>query len=144
MTTPRVLVVDDDETMLSMLRVSLAGRPFEAVFCDSGLLAMALFMSEVAEGRCFQAFLFDCALPHFDGFTMTRLVRLVEQTGVCPRATVAVFTAYTKTVERSTLFEESGADFYLRKPEDVNDVPGLVESWVARAEGGCTSGGDEE
>jgi CheY-like chemotaxis protein len=129
---PRILVVDDDVTMLEMLRMALSGRPFDAAFFDSGVKAMAFYMGELGEGRTFGAHLFDCAMPHFDGFTMTQIVRLTEKTGICPRSTIGVFTAYPRTVERSTLFEESGADYYLRKPEDVTAVPDLITEWLTR------------
>ena len=132
---PRILVVDDDETALAMMRVAFRDRPFEAEFCGSGVDAMALLFAELAAGRHFDAYLFDCALPHFDGFTMAQIVRLAEKTGICPRGKIAFFTAYPKTVERTTLVEESGGDLYLRKPEDAALLPETVAAWLLR-EGG--------
>jgi len=54
----------------------------------------------------------------------------VESTGLtCTRANVAVITAYPETVEHSTLFRESGADKYWRKPADMLELPALLNEW---------------
>ncbi len=129
---PRVMVVDDDEATLDMMRAAFAGCPFDAEFRASGVEAMALLFNTLAAGDFFDAYVFDCALPHFDGFTMARIVRLAEKTGICPAAKVAFFTAFPQTVERSTLVEESGASLYIRKPEDAGALPRILTDWLMR------------
>jgi DNA-binding response OmpR family regulator len=129
---PRVLVVDDDETILAMMGHAFAMCPFDAEFAAMGLEAMSLFFDNLKAGRYFDAFILDCALPHFDGFTMAKIIRLSELTGICPRSKIAFFTAYTQTVERSTLVQESGADLYLRKPQDAGMLPRLITDWLKR------------
>jgi DNA-binding response OmpR family regulator len=138
---PRVLVVDDDELTLDMMRWAFKDCPFEAVFCLSGVDAMALLFKELAEGRFFDAYLFDCALPFFDGFSMAKIVRLCEATGVCKRGKIAFFTAFPQTVERSSLVEEAGADLYLRKPQDAAELPETVTKWLMKElDGGAACG----
>ena len=129
--TQRLLILDDDEDILPMLVASLSD--FEVRAFSRGLDAVIAIFDAYKNGTPFDCLLIDCALPHFDGFTITKIVRLAESTQIAPKAKIAVITAYPKTVEQSTLFEDSGADEYLRKPEDVVDLPLLLNEWLCGA-----------
>lgn len=129
--TQRLLILDDDEDILPMLVESLSA--FEVHAYNRGLDALIAVLESYRDGTPFDCLLLDCALPHFDGFTVTKIIRIAESTGIAKRAKVAVITAYPKTVEQSTLFEESGADMYWRKPEDVVELPRLIGEWLNEA-----------
>jgi CheY-like chemotaxis protein len=128
---PRVLIVDDNEETLELLRASLNGQPFDVTFCAAGVEALYLIFGALREGWCYDALLLDCAMPYFDAFTTAKIIRMAESTGVVPCASkIAVFTAYTQTVEHSTLMKESRIDKYFRKPHDLVGLGRVLADWL--------------
>ena len=129
-TRQKILFLDDDADVIALLRKAFAASPFEAVFVTSGVEAVKTIFEAYREGKPFDALIMDCALPHLDGFTIAKIVRLAEGTGVSKRAKIAYFTAFAKTVEQSTLLEAVGAEAYWRKPEDTGNLPKLIQLWL--------------
>jgi CheY-like chemotaxis protein len=127
----RLLILDDFEDTAELLTARLASDTCETVKATSGLQALKEIFTGYRQGKPFAALLLDCALPHFDGFTIARIVRTAEESGLGPRAKIAFITAYGETVESSTLLQEVGADAYWRKPDDFEVLPTLVEQWLA-------------
>jgi DNA-binding response OmpR family regulator len=126
----RILVLEDDRDTLSLLEKSLAEK-FEVEAFTKGTAALARILIGYRDGWQFDALVLDCALPHFDGFTIARIVRMVEATGITNTPIrIAFFTAYPQTVESSTLLEEVKADQYFRKPEDIIRLPELISEWL--------------
>jgi CheY-like chemotaxis protein len=126
----RVLLLDDDRDTLSLLEKSLSER-FEIEAFAKGTAALARIFIGYRDGWQFDALVLDCALPLFDGFTIARIVRMAEKTGITNvPVKIAFFTAYPQTVERSTLLEEVKADQYFRKPEDIIRLPQLISEWL--------------
>lgn len=126
--TRRLLILDDDDDTLEVLEASLGS--FDVCTFIRGADALIEIFQGYRKGESFDALILDCALPHFDGFTVTKMVRLAESTGIAPRTKIALFTAYTQTVEMSGLLKESGADRYFRKPEDIVEMPKMLEEWL--------------
>ena len=78
MNRPRVLVVDDKETILGLFQRILADS-YEVTTAEDGARALAL----LASGD-FDVVLTDIKMPGVDGFTILRETkRLVELTAVC-------------------------------------------------------------
>jgi two-component system sensor histidine kinase EvgS len=129
-TTRKILILDDEESTLELLQFGFREFPYEAVFCSSGLdAAIAIFEAYKAE-KPFDALILDCALPRLDGFTLAKIVRLVESIGLGRRSKIGYFTAHSKTVDQSTLLDEVGAEAYWRKPEDMENLPKLIALWL--------------
>ena len=101
----KILILDDDTDIIALLVQAFRPLPFDAL-------------------------VMDCALPRLDGFTIAKIVRLAETTGVSKRTKIGYFTAFPKTVEQSTLLEEVGAQAYWRKPEDTGNLPTLISLWL--------------
>ncbi len=110
--------------------MALASMPYDATYVSSGVDALIAIFEAYKARDPFYALVLDCALPHFDGFTIARIVRMAEATGISPRAKIGYFTAFTKTVEQSTLLDEVGAEAYWRKTEDVANLPELIRLWL--------------
>jgi DNA-binding response OmpR family regulator len=127
---PKILLLDDDESTAGLLALAFARMPYEARVVTSGLDALIAIFEAYRTGEPFNALVLDCALPHFDGFTIARIVRLAEKTDVSRRARIAFFTGYDKDVERTTLLEEVGAEAYWQKPNDVANLPELIRLWL--------------
>jgi DNA-binding response OmpR family regulator len=83
------------------------------------------------DGLPFDALILDCALPYVDGFAVARVVRCAEaQSEVFPRARVAFFTAFDKTVEKTTLLADVGADAYWPKDRAAHRIADLIEDFA--------------
>ena len=126
----KVLILDDDTDVIAMLAKAFSALPFEVVFVTSGVEAVVTIFEAYAEGRPFDALVMDCALPRLDGFTIARIVRTAESTGISKPAKIGYFTAFANTVEQSTLLQEVGAQAYWQKPEDTANLPALIQLWL--------------
>jgi len=126
----RVLILDDNRDTLDLLQTSLSEVCDVCAF-DRGIDALIKILTGYRDGWQFDALVLDCALPYIDGFTIARTVRQIEETGIAKQQTkIGFFTAYTQTVEQSTLLAEVKADRYFRKPEDMGQLPELISAWL--------------
>ena len=126
----RILILDDDEATSELLSKSLS-QYFEVDSFTRGTAALAEIFNGYRDGWQYDALVLDCALPHFDGFTIARIVRTAEKTGIVNHPVkIGFFTAYSKTVEQSSLLDEVKADQYWRKPDDIIALPQLISEWL--------------
>ena len=126
----KLLILDDDPEIISLLERGMRELPHEAVFATSGIEAAILIFEAYNEGKPFNALIMDCALPRLDGFTLARIVRVAESAGLSKRTKIGYFTAFQQTVEQSTLLQEVGAEAYWTKPEDTGNLPTLIALWL--------------
>lgn len=122
-----LLVVDDDEDTKELLCQSLS-KEYDVTACHRGLDALLSILSHIKAGNPFQFLLLDCAMPHLDGFTLARIVRLVEETGLTKPCKIGLYTAHHDVIERSTLLNNSDINYYWRKPEDTVQLPVLIRT----------------
>jgi two-component system cell cycle response regulator DivK len=122
MASERILVVDDNEMNLKLLRVLLVREQYDvrtAVDADS---AMALVDSFVP-----QLILMDLQLPGIDGLTLTRRIKADSRRK--PPMVVAV-TAFAMEGDEAAA-RAAGCDGYVSKPYDVAKLARLVKTLVA-------------
>jgi CheY-like chemotaxis protein len=113
----RVLVVDDNlDAATTLARIlKLSGHEAEVVHDGAAALLMAR--------RLRPAFIFlDIGLPGMDGFQVAESLK--REPGL-ERAKVIVVTGSASEADRRRLLD-SGVDYYLVKPVDVNLVVSLV------------------
>ena len=118
----RVLVVDDEERMRSLLRLHL-GRVFHVSEAASGAEAIAM----MDEGR-FDAVVLDILMPDASGWEVCRKIREEHDTPVL------MLTALSDVEDKLEAFE-AGADDYLTKPFDPRELVARLEALIRRAEG---------
>ena len=106
----RVLVVDDDASVLSALRRNLTAEGYEVDGAESGVAALAL-----ARERNPDIVILDVMLPGMTGYEICRRLREVS---VSP---VLMLTA-RDTVQDKVAGLDSGADDYLVKPFAVDEL----------------------
>ena len=113
---PRLLVVDDDESVCQFINVALAGSAEVVTALDSDT-ALSLLGSQSFDGV-----LVDNGLPDLSGVEFIRLVRSDPKTLVLP---LVLFTgASSPDLEREA--RNAGADDFLSKPVE----PVLLEERV--------------
>src|SRR5438067_2756290 len=123
----KVLLVEDDFDLAGALSRVLARRGFEVVGCHDGIEALAL-----CKRHDFAAILLDLTIPGVDGLRV--LQRLRDGGDTTP---VLVVTARGAVGDR-VVGLNAGADDYLAKPFDLDELEARVRALVRRR------GGDRE
>jgi DNA-binding response OmpR family regulator len=118
----RVLVVEDDETIGSVLRSSLARQGHEVTWERTGRGAL----SEVNRAA-FALVLLDLGLPDVDGIAVCRGIRAAQ-----PFTVLVMRTARTEDMD-VVVGLEAGADDYLTKPFRLGELLARVRAHLRRS-----------
>ena len=118
----RLLVVDDDRALRDVLRRALMLAGYEVRLTDSGVGALA----EVASGVP-DAVVLDVGLPDIDGLEVCRLLRREGN-----RVPVLMLTARDAVADRIDGLE-AGADDYLIKPFDIDELKARLRALLRRS-----------
>ncbi len=114
---PRVLVVEDDETVADVLREVLADQPYVCTFAVSAEDALAKVALDPPD-----LILTDISLPRKSGLDVMREARALD-----PEVAVILMTGYA-SVQTAIDALRQGADDYVTKPfDDIADLPTMVE-----------------
>jgi DNA-binding NtrC family response regulator len=113
--TPRILVVDDEERMASVVAMALGRAGYECETCHSGEAALTALAERGAD-----AVVTDLKMPEMDGLELLRRIRAQH-----PRVPVILLTAYG-TVSTAVSAMRDGAFDYVTKPFDNDELRGLV------------------
>jgi two-component system phosphate regulon response regulator OmpR len=120
MKSGKVLIVDDDPNIRSVLTEYLAGHDYEAVAVDSGVA-----MREALQQSVPDVVLLDLALPGEDGLSLARYLRERHAVGII------MITGASDTVDR-IIGLEVGADDYIGKPFDPRELRARIRSVMRR------------
>jgi two-component system response regulator MprA len=120
----RLLVVDDDRALRDVLRRALTLAGYDVRLAESGASALA----EVA-GSAPDAVVLDVGLPDIVGLEVCRLLRREGN-----RIPVLMLTARATVSDRIDGLD-AGADDYLVKPFDVDELKARLRALLRRAHG---------
>jgi DNA-binding response OmpR family regulator len=130
----RILVVEDEESLLKLESILLGSRGYLVTGVKDGLAAL----QALAENS-FDLVLLDIMMPGIDGFEVCRRIRENPQTREIP---VVMLTAKKSAVDQARGFE-MGADAYLTKPFKSIKVMDMIEGLLAkRRQAGSKPGTD--
>ncbi|MBQ4625024.1 MAG: response regulator transcription factor [Clostridia bacterium] len=121
----RILVVEDDPDLGRLFVKVLERAGYTASLSPSGEDALQKIEDEKVD-----LMLTDVMMPGMDGFTLTR-----EARDLIPGLPVMVITARSAFLDKQAGFA-SGADDYMVKPVDVNEMVLRVGALLRRAKGG--------
>ena len=121
----RILVVEDDFDISNMLKIYFSGQGYEVEVAARGNLAL-----EMTRQNLPHLIVLDIMLPDIDGYEVCRQLRMSTRTSHIP----VIF--LTQKDERSDKLQglELGADDYITKPFDVEELRLRVQNAIARAE----------
>jgi len=120
--TPRILLVDDEESLQKLLSYPLRSDGYEVVAAADGQEALDRF----DEGQ-FDLVVLDVMLPRVDGFDVCRKLRA--------RSAVPIIMLTAKAEEfDKVLGLELGADDYITKPFSMREFRSRVKAVLRRAE----------
>jgi two-component system, OmpR family, response regulator MprA len=127
----RLLVVDDDRALRDVLRRALSLSGYEVVLATTGAEALSEVTTSVPD-----AVVLDVGLPDIDGLEVCRLLRREGN-----RVPVLMLTARDAVSDRIDGLD-AGADDYLIKPFDVDELRARIRALLRRAGGeGDVEGG---
>jgi DNA-binding response OmpR family regulator len=125
MSKARLLVVEDDFDISNMLRIYFTGQNYEVDIAPRGGVAL-----EKTRQNLPHLIILDIMLPDIDGFEVCRILRTSTRTSHVP----IIF--LTQKDERSDRLQglELGADDYVTKPFDIEELKLRVQRAIVRAE----------
>ncbi len=118
----RVLVVEDDSTLLQVLRYNLAQQGYEVSTASDGAAGL-----EAARGQGPDLVILDVMLPGLDGLDVCRILR---RESAVP---IMMLTAMTGETDK-VVGLEVGADDYVTKPFSMKELMARVRAMLRRAE----------
>lgn len=116
----RILVIDDDEALCQLIRHRVAQEQIEADFCHSGADGL-----EKIRGQVYQLVILDVMLPGLDGFETLERIRRESS------LPILMFTARDDSASKVRGLR-SGADDYLTKPFDMDELVARILSLIRR------------
>jgi two-component system, cell cycle response regulator DivK len=125
MSQSRILVVEDNERNLKLVRDVLQFAGFEVISARSGEQGVALAREQAPD-----LVLMDLQLPAMDGTAALRILRDDPLTRKIP---VVALTAFAMKDDRKRALD-AGFDSYLEKPISVRIFPELVRGFLDRKE----------
>lgn len=127
----RMLVVEDDQDIASLIEMNMVDLGFEVTLCSHGTKGFNL-----ATAESFDFIILDIMLPGMDGVEICKKLR--EQNNSVP---ILMLTARAAEIDR-VIGLEAGADDYLTKPFSISELQARVKARVRRRDG--TMGSKEE
>jgi len=112
-----ILVVDDESSVRSALRISLGARGFEVETANDGEQALALLGA-----NRYDVVLLDISMPGMGGIEACKEIHKLS-----PRPAVLMLTARDTSDDRASAFE-AGADDYIANPFVLRDLVGRIQA----------------
>jgi CheY-like chemotaxis protein len=117
----RILVVDDDENILSLERTILEQKGFDVTAAGGGAEALKLLGE-----HAFDLVLLDVMMPEIDGFTVCRKIKEDPRLKDVP----VIFLTAKGGGEALAEGFESGAVMYINKPFTANKLLTIVNTML--------------
>ncbi|WP_373501189.1 response regulator [Desulfococcus sp.] len=120
----RILVVDDEEDILELVRYNLAREGFEVICADTGEKALKLASDAVPD-----LIVLDLMLPGINGIEVAKILKNADKTRHVP---IIMLTARGEEAD-VVLGLEVGADDYVTKPFSPRILNARVRAVIRRA-----------
>ena len=119
----KILVVDDEEDIVTILRIRLKASGYEVITAADGQDALDKARHEKPD-----LILLDVMLPKLDGFKVCRMLKFDEQYKAIP---IVLLSARTQDTDLE-IGKQQGADAYITKPFQHDAVLAKVKELLAR------------
>ncbi len=119
----KILIVDDEVDLVKTIRFSLEAEGYTVLVSYNGEDALTQARKETPD-----LILLDIMLPKLDGYKVSRLLKFDERYKHIP---ILMLTA--KTQEKDKLLgKETGADEYITKPFDMNELMKKIGAYLSK------------
>lgn len=116
-TRPRILIVDDEPDLLSVLHFGLEIEGFEVIDASDGEQALSMARDQKPD-----LIVLDLMLPRIDGYKVCRALKFDERYRRIP---IFILSARSGETDRKLAFD-LGADAFVTKPYDMKDLVGRI------------------
>ncbi|MGB9591974.1 MAG: sigma-54-dependent transcriptional regulator [Candidatus Kryptoniota bacterium] len=116
MSKPKILVVDDEESLRFLLSSELEAEGFDVQSASDGDEAIDIVRRKGEAGERYDVVLLDIKMPRVDGF---EVLKYVKQS--VPETKVIMLTAYAD-VKNAIESLRLGASDFVSKPYDLDDI----------------------
>ena len=113
----RILVVDDEPTVRSLVQDVLEAEGYEVAVAEDGLAAVAYLQAATAQTLP-DAMVLDVMMPGMDGYAVLQRVRSTAATQSLP---VVMLTAFSDD-EQAWKAWTNGVDYFLGKPFEADEL----------------------
>ncbi|MBT0662982.1 response regulator [Geobacter pelophilus] len=122
----RILIVEDEESLLKLESILLSSKGYKVVGVADGVAAIEEIFSNIPD-----LVILDVMLPGIDGFEVCRRIKEDPATSKIP---VIMLTARKNTQDMDRGLQ-SGADAYITKPFKSAQLIGTIERILSNAVG---------
>lgn len=126
-----VLVVDDEQSIVRLLRTSLEADGYAVATATRGAAAL-----EVLDNQRPDLIVLDVMMPEMDGLETLRRIRSKPYDAQVP---VILLTARTADIDKLKGFE-NGADDYVTKPFNPDELLARIHAVLRRSKGDASEG----
>jgi len=121
MTNKRALIVDDEPDIVESIRFNLELENIECIEALDGEEALSKARKENPD-----VIILDIMLPKINGYKIARMLKFDESYKHIP---IIMLTARAQQTDIK-MGEETGADEYVTKPFDMDELVGLVKKYL--------------
>ena len=117
----RILIIEDEQAIRSILRKRLEANGYEVIVAEDGEEGLAVARQEKPD-----LILLDVMLPKRDGYSVCRLLKFDQRYRHIP---VVMLTARAQEKDKK-LGQQTGADAYVTKPFDAAELLATVSTML--------------
>ena len=117
---PGVLLIDDNEEILSVNKSYLNGQGFDVTCADTGINALALL-----KDNRYDCIVLDILLPDLDGFTICKAARTITDTPI-------LFLSCLEEADDKVKGLMAGGDDYMTKPCSLKELAARINVMLRR------------
>ena len=117
----KILVIDDDVAINELIKVNLELSGYKVIQAFEGITGFALAKQELPS-----VVVLDVMMPKINGYKISRLLKYDNKYKDIP---ILMITARSQEGDK-LIGEETGADEYITKPFDLNDVVNRVRKYL--------------
>lgn len=121
----RILVVDDDQTILNLVRITLEHEGYEVILAQDGQIALDHYRKDQIDLA-----IIDIAMPVMDGYEVIQEMQKMKTQN--KRVPIVILSAHDQEVMRDYA-AELGVDAYLTKPMTAKQLKTHVERLIGEA-----------
>jgi diguanylate cyclase (GGDEF)-like protein len=126
----RILVIEDDESIRQLLETTLETQGYETLAAEDGRQGLGMALRNAPH-----LILLDIMLPGLDGLEVCRQLRSSVRTSHIP---IIMLTARLSTADKLVALD-SGADDYVTKPFDTDELIARIRALLRRMRRGLVS-----
>jgi DNA-binding response OmpR family regulator len=121
----RILVVDDDQTILNLIKFTLEHAGYEVFLALEGAVALDYFRTNQPDLA-----IVDIMMPVMDGYEVINQMRQIDTHG--KHVPIVILSAHDQEIMRDYA-NELGVDMYLTKPMDSKKMVTHIERLLEAA-----------